>query len=80
VIPSRYGFVRGYTRTWHLIEAPLSTVRPWRDPRPTHPALCGLREPAGLGDWGTVCGGVYEGAPVCRRCVRKALRPTRGTA
>jgi hypothetical protein len=34
VIPSKFGYVRGYTRTWHLIDAPLTTIQPWRDPQP----------------------------------------------
>lgn len=79
MLPSQYGYVRGWTRTWHLVEAPLSSVKPWLDPKVTKPAVCGRRLPADLGDWGLVCGAVGEGTKVCTRCVKKALRPTRET-
>jgi hypothetical protein len=77
VIPPRFGYVRGYTRTWHLLAAP---PPPGRDSPPTGPALCGQRLPAGLPDWGPVCGSVDAGAPVCRRCRRQVLRFAKGAA
>ncbi len=77
MLPSGLGYVRGWTRTWHLIEAPLSSVRPHLDPKVTTPTVCGRRLPADMGDWGIVCGSVWEGAKVCRRCVKKALKGAR---
>lgn len=78
MLPSQFGYVRGWTRVWHLVDAPLSSVRPDLDPPVTAPALCGRQLPADLDDWGLICGSIGEGTPVCRRCVKRALKGARG--
>lgn len=74
MLPSKFGYVRAWTRVWHLIEAPLSSVKPWRDAPVTTPVLCGRQLPRDMASWGLVCGSIGETMPVCKRCVRKALK------
>lgn len=79
MLPSHLGYVRGWTKIYHLIAAPVSSAQPRLDPWVTDPALCGRAVPEGLGGhWGLVFGGVGEATRVCKVCVRRALQATRG--
>ena len=75
----RYGYGRGSAAAWHLIDAPPSGYDPAREPRVTKPARCGQQLPAGMRDWGPVCGSVGD-ARQCGRCLRKALRALKAGA
>jgi hypothetical protein len=74
MLPSHLGYVRSFTtRTWHLVQAPCSSVRPDRDLPPTMAALCGRPAPGGERGWRLVCGWA-DPARVCKRCLKTALK------